>query len=139
VKAFLGLAGYYSRFVPNFAAILSPLTDLTKARLPQTGRWTEDTEAAFLALKDVLCSHRVLVTPNFSKNLLVQTDTSETGVGAVLSQEQEAEEQPIMYVSRKLLQREKKILDWREGVLRHEVDTGHPQVLSPREEVHPDH
>jgi hypothetical protein len=68
----------------------------------------EDTEAAFQALKDALCSHPVLVTPDFSKNLLVQTDASDTGVGAVLSQEQEGEEHPIIYVSRKLLPREKK-------------------------------
>lgn len=73
-------------------------------------RWTEDTEAAFQALKDALCSHPVLVTPDFSKNLLVQTGMSDTGVGAVLSQEQEDEEHPIMYVSRKLLPREKKYL-----------------------------
>ena len=46
VKSFLGLPGYYSRFVPNSAPITSPLTDITKARLPQRVRWTDDTEAA---------------------------------------------------------------------------------------------
>ena len=65
---------------------------------------------AFQALKDTLCLHPVLVTPDFLRNLLVQTDTSDTGVGAVLSQEQGGEENPIMYVSRKLLPREKKYL-----------------------------
>ena len=59
-------------------------------------------------LKDALCSHPVLVTLDFSKNLLVQTDTSDTGVGTVLSQEQEGEEHPIMHVNRKLLSRENK-------------------------------
>jgi len=47
-----------------------------------------------------------LVTPDFSKPLVVQTDASETGVGAVLSQLQEGEEHPITYISRKLLPRE---------------------------------
>jgi hypothetical protein len=85
----------------------SSLTYLTKAYLPQMVRWTKDTEVVFQALKDALCSHPVLVTPDFLRNLLVQTDTSDTGVGAILSQEQEGEENPIMYVSRKLLPREK--------------------------------
>jgi hypothetical protein len=45
----------------------------------------------------------MLVTPDFSKPLVVQTDASETGVGAVLSQIQEGEEHPVMYISQKLL------------------------------------
>ena len=45
VKSFLGLAGYCSRFIPNFAAIASPLTDLTRARLPKTMKWTDETGA----------------------------------------------------------------------------------------------
>ena len=68
----------------------------------------KDTEAPFQDLTDALGSPPVLVTPDFSIRLLVQTDVSDTGVGAVLSQELEGEEHPIMYVSRKLLPREKK-------------------------------
>ena len=69
--------------------------------------WTPEVERAFLALKDALCSDAVLVTPDFSLPLVVQTDASETGVGAVLSQLREGEEHPITFISRKLLPREK--------------------------------
>ena len=108
VRTFVGLASYYRRFVPHFASLSAPLTDLTKSRLPDRIQWTEETEKAFQGLKEALCSGPVLVTPDFTKPLVVQTDASETGVGAVLSQLQEGEEHPIIYISRKLLPREKK-------------------------------
>ena len=108
VRTFIGLASYYRRFVPHFSSIAAPLTDLTQSRLPDRVLWTGETEKAFLQLKEILCSGPVLVTPDFTKPLLVQTDASETGVGAVLSQLQEGEEHPITYVSRKLLPREQR-------------------------------
>ncbi|XP_053540472.1 uncharacterized protein LOC128634211 isoform X1 [Ictalurus punctatus] len=54
VRAFLGLAGYYRRFVPNFSAVASPLSDLTKKGQPDQVRWTADAERAFQALKEAL-------------------------------------------------------------------------------------
>lgn len=106
VRTFVGLTSYYRRFVPHFSSLAAPLTDLTKSRLADRILWTEETEKAFQELKEALCSGPVLVTPDFSKPLIVQTDASETGVGAVLSQLQEGEEHPITYISRKLLPRE---------------------------------
>lgn len=79
----MGLTSYYQRFIPHFSALASPLTDLTRSRLPNQVTWTEETEKAFHDLKGALCSRPVLVTPDFSKPLVVQTDASETGVGAV--------------------------------------------------------
>ncbi|KAJ8353327.1 hypothetical protein SKAU_G00208940 [Synaphobranchus kaupii] len=58
----------------------APLTDLTKSRLPDRIVWTDETEKAFQGLKDALCSGPVLVTPDFTKPLVVQTDASETRV-----------------------------------------------------------
>ena len=81
VRTFIGLASYYRRFVPHFAATAAPLTDLTKNRLPDPVLWTEETEKAFQQLKDKLCAEPVLTTPDFSKPLLVQTDASEGGGG----------------------------------------------------------
>lgn len=107
VKSFLGLAGYYSRFIPNFAARASPLTDLTRACLPKTVKWTNETQAAFSRLKEALCSHPILVAPNFQVPMVVQMDACDTGLGAVLSQIHDGEEHPIMYISRKLVPREK--------------------------------
>lgn len=74
VKSFLGLAGYYSQFIPNIAAIASPFTDLTRARLPNTVKWTDETEAAFNSLKEALCSHPIFVMPDFQVPMVVQTN-----------------------------------------------------------------
>ncbi|KAM9546682.1 uncharacterized protein ACWYII_036893 [Salvelinus alpinus] len=78
VRTFVGLTSYYRRFIPHFASLAS-LTYLTRSRLPAQVKWTEETEKAFQNLKGALCSEPVLVTPDFSKPLVVQTDASETG------------------------------------------------------------
>uniref|UniRef100_K7EZN6 ribonuclease H n=1 Tax=Pelodiscus sinensis TaxID=13735 RepID=K7EZN6_PELSI len=106
VCQFLALAGYYRRFIPNFATIAAPLTDLTQNTRPQRVQWTLQCEKAFRALKHQLTQTPVLHQPDFTKPFIVQTDGSDRGLGAVLSQEQEGEEHPILYLSRKLLPRE---------------------------------
>lgn len=98
VKSLLGLAGYYRRFVANFATLAAPLTDLTKARGPVMVRWTETEETAFAQLKEALTTRPVLITPDFRKPMTEQTDACDTGVGAVLAQEQGGEEHPIIYI-----------------------------------------
>uniref|UniRef100_A0A803K005 Gypsy retrotransposon integrase-like protein 1 n=1 Tax=Xenopus tropicalis TaxID=8364 RepID=A0A803K005_XENTR len=102
VRAFLGIVGYYRRFVPNFASLASPLTDLTKGSKAGAVTWTPEAEEAFLNLKASLCRYPVLIAPNFKKEFLVQTDASEVGLGAVLSQVVNGEEHPVAYLSRKL-------------------------------------
>ncbi|CAJ0968166.1 unnamed protein product [Ranitomeya imitator] len=102
VQAFLGIAGYYRRFIPNFAAMATPLTDLTKGKGSVMVKWTSAAEEAFHSLKQALCSQPVLVTPDFSSEFVVQTDASDTGVGAVLSQVRDGVEHPVLYLSRKL-------------------------------------
>ena len=109
LRSFLGLAGYYRRFIPNFAAIAVPLTDLTKANEPNNIKWGESQEIAFNSLKSKLSSSPILHLPDCSKQFVLRTDASNTGVGAVLLQEQEetGEMFPVAYASRKLLPREK--------------------------------
>ncbi|KAJ8333748.1 hypothetical protein SKAU_G00410670 [Synaphobranchus kaupii] len=63
-----------------------PLTDVTKNKEPTMVKWTEEAERVFQDLKMALCSSPVLITPDFTKDMIVQMDASETGVGAVLSQ-----------------------------------------------------
>ena len=107
VRAFLGLAGYYRRFIPNFAEIATPLSDLTKKLMPNTVVWNEKTEQAFVQLKKLLTSKPILYSPDIKKPFTLQTDASETGIGAVLSQSDEnGVEHPVAYFSRKLLPRE---------------------------------
>ncbi|CAJ0964868.1 unnamed protein product [Ranitomeya imitator] len=64
----------------------TPLTDLTKGKGSVMVKWTSAAEEVFHSLKRALCSQPVLVTPDFSSEFVVQTDASDTGVGAVLSQ-----------------------------------------------------
>ncbi|CAM4619121.1 unnamed protein product [Caretta caretta] len=108
VQAFLGMVGYYRRFIPHFATRASPLTDLIKARGPDMVKWTDAAEKAFLDLQTALCSNPVLIAPDFNKEFILQTDASEVGLGAVLSQMVGDEVHPILYLSRKLLPREQK-------------------------------
>ena len=61
---------------------------------------------SFLHLKDTLCSERVLRAPDFQQPFTVHTDASSTGLGAVLSQGDDAEERPVLYISCKLSDRE---------------------------------
>ncbi|KAL0149347.1 hypothetical protein M9458_055385 [Cirrhinus mrigala] len=107
VQAFLGLAGYYRCFIPSFSSIAAPLTDLTRKGQPERVRWTEEAERAFQRIKQALTTEPVLRAPDFNCPFLLQTDASDTGLGAVLSQVQEGEEHPIVYISRKLSQAER--------------------------------
>ncbi len=107
VRAFLGLAGYYRCFIPNFSSLAAPLTDLTSKGQPERVVWTPDTEEAFQRIKSALTEEPVLRAPDFSCPFLLQTDASETGLGAVLSQVQEGEEHPVLFISRKLTPAEK--------------------------------
>ncbi|KAJ9527976.1 hypothetical protein QJQ45_005577 [Haematococcus lacustris] len=101
LQAFLGLANYFRRFIPNFSAIAAPLTDLTSKTAAAQFDWQKFGGAhleAFNGLKDALCSAPVLALPDFTKPFVVCTDASLVGTGAVLLQEG----RPIAYTSKKL-------------------------------------
>ncbi|MGH0182302.1 UNVERIFIED_CONTAM: hypothetical protein FKN15_008743 [Acipenser sinensis] len=106
VRSFLGLAGYYRRFIPKFSQIAAPLTELIKKSKKNQVNWTDECQVGFETLKKALCSEPVLTSPDFTKPFIVQTDASEVGLGAVLCQETGGEEHPILYISRKLFPRE---------------------------------
>ena len=108
VCSFLGVTGYYCRFVENYVAVAVAVTDLTK-NSPHKVVWTEACEQAFTKLKELLCSAPILMSPGFEKAFVLQTDASELGVGAVLSQQgDDGHEHPVAYWSRMLLPQEQR-------------------------------
>ncbi|XP_038057353.1 uncharacterized protein LOC119728962 [Patiria miniata] len=108
VRSFLGLVGFYRKFIPNFSAIAAPLSDLTKKGNPNKVNWSDAQDVAFETLKRRVASAPILHLPNFDKQFILQTDASDIGIGAVLMQEEDGVKFPISYVSRKLLPREAK-------------------------------
>ena len=107
VRSFIGLIGYYRKFIPNFSAVSAPLTDLTKKGKPMKVRWEPEHEKAFQSLIQVLGKSPILCLPDFEKEFIVRTDASETGIGAVLLQDYEGHKFPVYYASKKLSEREK--------------------------------
>jgi hypothetical protein len=96
VCGFLGLAGYYRKFVRNFGILCRPLTDLLKKHA--VFRWTELEQAAFLALKQALTIAPVLALPYFTKVFEIETDASDHGIGSVLLQVKH----PLSFLSKAL-------------------------------------
>ena len=96
VRSFLGLVGYYRRFIKNFSIIAGSLYDLLKKDAKFS--WTADCQKAFETLRNVLCQAPVLGFPNVNKDFIVTVDSSTKAVGYVLSQKDEnGVEHPIVY------------------------------------------
>ena len=106
VRSFLGMAGWYRRFVPNFSVRAAALTDLTRKSCPVQVQWSEEARMAFQDIQTALCNEPVLYCPNFDQQFVLQTDASNTGVGAVLLQGEPGHRHPVAYISRKLFPRE---------------------------------
>ncbi|GKE13090.1 putative nucleotidyltransferase, ribonuclease H [Tanacetum coccineum] len=101
VRSFLGLTGYYRRFIENFSKIAKPLTSLTQKN--QKYEWGEKQEEAFQTLKDNLCNAPILSLPNGVEDFVVYCDASNQGLGCVLTQRDKV----IAYASRQLKIHEK--------------------------------
>ncbi|GKB16832.1 retrotransposon protein, putative, ty3-gypsy subclass, partial [Tanacetum coccineum] len=101
VRSFLGLTGYYRRFIEDFSKIAKPLTVLTQKS--RTFDWGDEQENAFQTLKDKLCNAPVLALPDGPKDFMVYCDASGLGLGCVLLQRGKV----IAYASRQLKIHEK--------------------------------
>jgi len=97
LKTFCGMISY-RRFIPNCSRIAFPLHKLLKRDV----EWKPEQEHAFQHLKARLTSQPILQYPDFSKEFILTTDASNTGLGAVLSQEPLVKDLPVAYASRSL-------------------------------------
>ena len=114
VKSFVGLCSYYRRYIPSFSDISQPLSQCSQEK---PFNWTPAAEAAFLQLKHALTSAPVLGYPNPTGEFILDTDASNYGIGAVLSQLQDGQERVIAYFSRSLNRAERQYCVTRKELL----------------------
>ena len=107
IRQFIGLAGYYRKFVLNFSDIVCPLTNLLKKNV--NFNWDDSCDISFKKLKSILISHPVLMSPNFSRDFELSIDASDTGIGAMLCQKDDlGESHPVAFFSKKLNEPQRK-------------------------------
>ncbi|CAK1582402.1 unnamed protein product [Parnassius mnemosyne] len=100
IKQFLGLVGYYRKFIPNFARITKPFTQCLKKgnKVVINSEYTD----CFEKCKNLLTNDPILQYPNFNKEFILTTDASNVALGAILSRGPEGADKPICYASRTL-------------------------------------
>ena len=124
VQRFLGFASYYRRFIPKFADVAKPLHRLTERGTPF--RWTKEGKWAFEELRRRLTTSPMLAYPDFERPFILDTDASDVGIGAVLSQiDDQGAERVIAYGSRVLSKPERRCCVTRRELLAVVIFTKH--------------
>jgi hypothetical protein len=100
VRSFLGLIGYYRKYIKGYSKLVGPLFELTKKDVVFV--WNQDCQRAFSDLKEALMGAPILVRPNFKEPFCLDVDWSTKGVGAILSQREGRSERVIAYASKAL-------------------------------------
>ncbi|GFO06630.1 reverse transcriptase [Plakobranchus ocellatus] len=106
LRSLLGLVSYYRSFVPDFATLTKPMTDLLRKGTPERIQWSQECQASFEAIKRALSTQPILIIPDGQEVFIVRSDASNYGIGAALLQMRDGILRPCKYASRKLLPRE---------------------------------
>jgi hypothetical protein len=134
LRGFLGLTGYYRKFVQNYGRIATHLTTLTKK---DAFSWTPEATKSFEQLKEVMCKDPVLTTPDFTKTFIVECDASGNGIGAILMQEG----RPLAFESRPLKGKDlhKPIYEKEMMAILHALKKWRPYLIGRHFKVKTDH
>lgn len=108
VRRFLGMCGWYRRFIPNFSEQANHISNLLKKS--KKFQWTGEADKAFLILKTALISAPILMSPDFTKEFFIQCDASNLAVGGLIFQVIEEAERVIAYTSQKLTSTQQKYM-----------------------------
>ena len=124
LRGFLGLTGYYCKFVRNYGKIVAPLTALLKKN---AFTWTPTTDQSFHALKEVVCMTHVLALPFFTKDFVLECDVSGEGIGVVLMKDG----RPLSFTNRQLLDKHlgQSIYEKEMLAILHVMNLWHPYLL----------
>ncbi|GFR65776.1 reverse transcriptase [Elysia marginata] len=106
VRSLLGLLNYYRHFIPNFAALTYPFSDLLVKGSPEKVQWSTRCDDSLREIQRLLSSSPILVIPYMRKHFIVRSDASDRGIGAVLLQEKGGILMPCRYAGRKLNRKE---------------------------------
>jgi hypothetical protein len=134
LHGFLGLTGYYRKFVKNYVKIAAPLTALLKKN---SFTWTPVAVQAFQTLKMNMCTTSVLALPDFTKTFVLECDASGKGISVVLMQEG----RPLAFTSKQLSKRNlgKPIYEKEMLAILHAVDLSCPYLLGQCFQINIDH
>jgi hypothetical protein len=134
LRGFLGLTGYYRKFVKNYGKIAAPLTALLKKN---SFTWTPAAAQAFQTLKMAMCTTPVLALPDFTKTFVLECDTSGKGIGVVLMQVG----RPLAFTSKQLSEKNlgKPIYEKEMLAILHAVELWRPYLLGQRFQIKTDH
>lgn len=142
VRRLIGLAGWYSRFIPNYSTIISPITDLLK-KSKSNGKfqWTVQASDALKIIVDRLTSEPVLANADYSKPFTIQADASDVGIGAILVQGEKDDEHVVAYFSQKLSSAQRKYQTTERECLAviHAIDKFRPYIEGVKFTVITDH
>ena len=139
VRRILGMGSYYRRFIPRYADLVKPLTDLTKKGVPF--KWTNECKTALDQLKDQLLGPEIMGYPLETGEFILDTDASGKGIGAVLSQVQNGRERVITYASRTMQKAERNycVTDQELLALRYFIEYFRQYLLGRKFKVRTDH
>jgi hypothetical protein len=134
LRGFLGLTGYYRKFVKNYGNIAAPLTTLLKKN---SFTWTPVAAQYFQTLKTAMCTTPVLDLPDFTKTFVLESDASGKGIGVVLMQEG----QPLAFTSKQLSEKNmgKPIYEKEMLAILHVVELWRPYLLGKQFQIKTDH